>query len=51
MSSGACTLTVPSALLATMLCSQRDGCPQVINIGQARTDWYYQKKRFGFQAR
>ncbi|KAA0151722.1 hypothetical protein FNF27_02467 [Cafeteria roenbergensis] len=29
----------------------RDGCPQVINIGQSRADWYYQKKKYGFQAR
>jgi PHD finger-like domain-containing protein 5A len=30
---------------------QRDGCPKVLNVGQARADWYYNKKQFGFQAR
>jgi branched-subunit amino acid transport protein AzlD len=35
----------------TALHLQRDGCPYVINIGQARSDWYYDKKKYGFQAR
>ena len=28
---------------------QRDGCPKVINIGAARADWFYEKKKYGFQ--
>lgn len=30
---------------------QRDGCPYVINIGAARSDWYYDKKKYGFKKR
>jgi PHD finger-like domain-containing protein 5A len=27
----------------------RDGCPKIINIGAARTDMYYEKKKYGFK--
>lgn len=28
--------------------SQRDGCPKIINLGQARTDMFYERKKYGF---
>jgi hypothetical protein len=27
--------------------TQRDGCPKIINLGSARADMYYEKKRYG----
>lgn len=27
---------------------QRDGCPKIINLGQARTDNFYERKKYGF---
>lgn len=27
---------------------QRDGCPKIINIGSAKTDLFFEKKKFGF---
>lgn len=27
----------------------RDGCPKIINIGQARTDLFYERKKFGYK--
>jgi PHD finger-like domain-containing protein 5A len=29
--------------------AQRDGCPKIINLGTARTDMFYERKRYGFQ--
>ena len=29
----------------------RDGCPKIINIGAAKTDMFYEKKKYGFKAR
>ncbi len=29
----------------------RDGCPRIINLGQARTDLFYERKKYGFQKR
>ena len=29
----------------------RDGCPKVINIGQARRDLFYERKKYGFKRR
>ena len=26
--------------------SQRDGCPKIINLGSARTDLFYERKRY-----
>jgi PHF5-like protein len=32
--------------------SQRDGCPKIINLGSAKTDLFYEKKKYGsFQRR
>ena len=29
--------------------SQRDGCPKIINLGAARTDRFYERKKYGFK--
>lgn len=29
----------------------RDGCPRVKNIGQSRTDLFYERKKYGFKRR
>jgi len=31
--------------------TQRDGCPKVINLGTARIDRFYARKRYGFEAK
>eukprot|EP00388_Colpodella_angusta_P006093 GDKJ01018318.1.p2 GENE.GDKJ01018318.1~~GDKJ01018318.1.p2 ORF type:complete len:121 (+),score=18.78 GDKJ01018318.1:32-364(+) len=35
----------------TMLEKDRDGCPKVINMGQARADLFFERKKLGFQGR
>ena len=30
---------------------QRDGCPKIVNIGSARTDMFYERKKYGFKKR
>ena len=30
---------------------QRDGCPKIINLGCARTDLFYERKKYGFKQR
>lgn len=30
-----------------MLERDRDGCPKIVNIGSARLDMFYERKRFG----
>jgi PHD finger-like domain-containing protein 5A len=27
----------------------RDGCPKIVNLGSARTDLYYERKKYGFK--
>ena len=34
-----------------MLEKDRDGCPKIINIGQARSDLFYARKAYNFQSR
>eukprot|EP00827_Trimyema_finlayi_P003894 TRINITY_DN373_c0_g1_i2.p3 TRINITY_DN373_c0_g1~~TRINITY_DN373_c0_g1_i2.p3 ORF type:complete len:118 (+),score=31.21 TRINITY_DN373_c0_g1_i2:66-419(+) len=29
----------------------RDGCPKIINLGSAKTDLFYERKKHGFQKR
>ncbi|ORX73542.1 PHD finger-like domain-containing protein 5A-like protein [Linderina pennispora] len=29
----------------------RDGCPKIVNLGTARTDLFYERKKYGFQKR
>lgn len=31
-----------------MLEKDRDGCPKIINIGSAKTDYIYEKKKYSF---
>lgn len=33
------------------LCLQRDGCPKIINLGSAKTDLFYERKKYGFKKR
>jgi len=29
----------------------RDGCPKIVNLGTARTDLFYERKKYGFKSR
>jgi PHD finger-like domain-containing protein 5A len=29
----------------------RDGCPKIINLGTAKTDMFYERKKYGFKKR
>lgn len=40
---------LPTAALPTAL--QRDGCPKIINLGSAKTDLFYERKKYGFRKR
>lgn len=35
----------------TLLEKDRDGCPKIINLGAARTDLFYERKKYGFRPR
>jgi hypothetical protein len=35
----------------TRCCSQRDGCPKIINLGTSRTGLLYERKKYGFKKR
>ncbi len=42
---------VSEAFYCTECCQQekdRDGCPKVVNLGTARTDRFYEQKKYGF---
>ena len=30
---------------------QRDGCPKIVNLGAAKTDLFYERKKYGFKPR
>ena len=30
---------------------QRDGCPKIVNLGSAKTDLFYERKKYGFKKR
>ena len=32
-------------------CLQRDGCPKIVNLGSAKTDLFYERKKYGFKKR
>ena len=34
-----------------MSTAQRDGCPKIINLGSAKTDLFYERKKYGFKKR
>ncbi|KAJ6716319.1 hypothetical protein OIU74_008948 [Salix koriyanagi] len=29
----------------------RDGCPKIVNLGSAKTDLFYERKKYGFKKR
>ncbi|KAB2603931.1 PHD finger-like domain-containing protein 5A [Pyrus ussuriensis x Pyrus communis] len=29
----------------------RDGCPKIVNLGSAKTDMFYERKKYGFKKR
>merc|ERR1711957_100984 len=29
----------------------RDGCPKIVNLGSAKTDLFYERKKYGFKSR
>ncbi|VDK36926.1 unnamed protein product [Taenia asiatica] len=31
--------------------SIRDGCPKIVNLGSAKTDLFYERKKYGFKKR
>jgi len=35
----------------TVLEKDRDGCPKIVNLGTAKTDLFYERKKFGFKKR
>ena len=35
----------------SMLEKDRDGCPKIINLGTAKTDQFYERKKYGFKRR
>jgi PHD finger-like domain-containing protein 5A len=35
----------------TQMEKDRDGCPKIINLGQAKTDLFYERKKYGFKRR
>merc|ERR1712216_25082 len=35
----------------TLTEKDRDGCPKIINLGAARTDLFYERKKYGFKPR
>lgn len=39
------------ALTAAIVCMQRDGCPKIVNLGSAKTDLFYERKKYGFKKR
>ncbi|KAL7676503.1 hypothetical protein ACOME3_002756 [Neoechinorhynchus agilis] len=35
----------------TILEKDRDGCPKIVNLGSAKTDLFYERKKYGFKKR
>ncbi|CAH8871439.1 unnamed protein product [Trichobilharzia szidati] len=35
----------------TCLEKDRDGCPKIVNLGSAKTDLFYERKKYGFKKR
>jgi len=35
----------------TILEKDRDGCPKIVNLGSAKTDLFYERKKYGFKNR
>ena len=32
-----------------MITMQRDGCPKIVNLGSAKTDLFYEKKKYNLR--
>ncbi len=45
-----CHKTVES-IKAFVIYLQRDGCPKIVNLGSAKTDLFYERKKYGFKKR
>lgn len=35
----------------TVMEKDRDGCPKIVNLGSAKTDLFYERKKYGFKKR
>ena len=35
----------------TQMEKDRDGCPKIVNLGSAKTDLFYERKKYGFKKR
>ena len=35
----------------TLMEKDREGCPKIVNLGSAKTDLYYERKKYGFKNR
>ncbi|KAF6028722.1 PHF5A [Bugula neritina] len=35
----------------TLTEKDRDGCPKIVNLGSAKTDLFYERKKYGFKKR
>ena len=35
----------------TQLEKDRDGCPKIVNLGESKTDLFYERKKYGFKKR
>lgn len=33
----------------TLMEKDRDGCPKIVNLGSAKTDLFYERKKYGFK--
>lgn len=38
-----------AAFCSFHLSVQRDGCPKIVNLGSAKTDLFYERKKYGFK--
>ena len=36
-------------LVLLIVNQDRDGCPKIVNLGSAKTDLFYERKKFGFK--
>ena len=55
---GRCVITGEPGVADAYYCKEcvklekdRDGCPKIINLGSARTDLFYERKKYGFKKR
>ena len=55
---GRCTMCGGAGISDAYYCKEctqmekdRDGCPKIINLGSAKTDLFYERKKYGFKKR